>query len=372
MNMSVGASFTLIEDGQVLTAADLRARADAISVLGPVAGGIYGADDRSVAGLIVALMTAHSQKTDLYVQRVQGALAATGEEVSGKIWLQTSGTTGTPKWAGHDMARLVAAIATGGGAPARWLLTYHPFSFAGLQVILSALIGGHTLIAPPEGADVAAMAQLAGTTAPTHISGTPTFWRAFLMSAPRDLSLRAVTLGGEAVDQGLLDALRQRFSDAHIRHIYATTEAGVVLTVSDGQAGFPQSALSGRLALSDQGTLLVDGHDTRDAVSVEGGRVRFRGRLDSLVNIGGVKVFPEEVEAYLAQCPAVADARVWPRPNPITGHVLTAEIALAPEADEAVVKAHIQGLPRASRPVGIRFVEAIARGDTGKKSRAGA
>ncbi|MFP1130141.1 AMP-binding protein [Asticcacaulis sp. W401b] len=367
MGLTVGASFRLIEDGQVLSADDLRARAEVF----PKAVRIYGADERSVAGLIVALIAAYMQKTDLFVQRVIGASTAVSEGASSaRLWLQTSGTTGSPKWAGHDLARLTAAITPGTGGEARWLLTYHPFSFAGIQVILSALIGGHTLIAPPEGADVAVMAQLADHQQATHMSGTPTFWRAFLMSAPSDLFLRTVTLGGEAVDQGLLDALRARFPAAHIRHIYATTEAGVILTVSDGQAGFPESALGGRLALSEAGTLLVDGHDTRDVVHVENGRVRFRGRLDSLVNIGGVKVFPEEVEAWLALCPAVADARVWARPNPITGHVLSAEIALVPGADESEVKVHIQGLPRTSRPVGLRFVESITRADTGKKSRA--
>lgn len=366
MDFSLGISFRLIEDGQVMSADDLRARAEVFQTSDKV----YGTSDRSVAGLITALIAAQKQKTDLFVQRVVGPLLAEPEvELSARVWLQTSGTTGAPKWAGHEMAKLTAAI-TQGGSKACWLLTYHPFSFAGMQVILSALIGGHTLIAPPDGADIAVMAQLADRHQASHISGTPTFWRAFLMSAPSGLSLRGVTLGGEAVDQGLLDALRARFPGAHIRHIYATTELGVILTVSDGQAGFPQSALGDRLSLSEAGTLLVDGHDTRDVVSVENGRVRFRGRLDSLVNIGGVKVFPEEVEAYLSLCPAVADARVWARPSPITGHVLSAEIALAPGADETEVKVYIQGLPRASRPVGLRFVEAIARAETGKKSRA--
>lgn len=366
MDFCLGTSFRLIEDGQVLSADDLRARAEALQK----SDNVYGTSDRSVAGLIVALIASQKQKTDLFVQRVPGSLVAASEKASsGRVWLQTSGTTGAPKWAGHDMSRLTAVI-TPGGSPACWFLTYHPFSFAGMQVILSALIGGHTLIAPAEGADIAVLAQLADRYHVSHISGTPTFWRAFLMSAPPGLSLRGVTLGGEAVDQGLLDALRARFPGANIRHIYATTELGVILTVSDGQAGFPQSALGDRLSLSEAGTLLVEGCDTRDAVSVENGRVHFRGRLDSLVNIGGVKVFPEEVEAYLVLCPAVADARVWARPSPITGHVLSAEISLVSGGNEAEVKTHILGLPRASRPVGLRFVEAIARAETGKKSRA--
>jgi acyl-coenzyme A synthetase/AMP-(fatty) acid ligase len=100
-----------------------------------------------------------------------------------------------------------------------------------------------------------------------------------------------------------------------------------------------------------------------------GDRVLFRGRLDSMVNIGGVKVFPETVEAFILQHPGVQDVRVSPRPNPITGHVLTADMVLKPFADQNAVKAHLQGLPRAQRPVLTRFVETLPIGQTGKKLR---
>ncbi|MDC7682753.1 class I adenylate-forming enzyme family protein [Asticcacaulis sp. BYS171W] len=367
MNLSLDTRFELIEGGQVFTAADLRTRAENVSTVVTVTG------DHPVADLIAALIAISENGTDLFVQRNSDAEILVPDQSPGRVWLQTSGTTGTPKWAGHDLSKLTQKIAAGSGAKARWLLTYHPFSFAGVQVVLSAMIGGHTLIAPPLKASVSDMAGLAEATQPTHISGTPTFWRAFLMAAP-NLDLKSVTLGGEATDQGLLDALRARFPNAHIRHIYATTEAGVVFTVSDGKAGFPATWLNDQLAITEHGTLSVNGRDTHDAVTIDGDRVLFRGRLDSMVNIGGVKVFPEEVEAYLLTCTAVRDVRVTARPNPITGHILTAEIALDPSADEtgakAQIKAHIQTLPRAQRPVSLSFVEAIPYGETGKKSRA--
>lgn len=287
----------------------------------------------------------------------------------GQLYLQTSGTTGTPKWIAHDIDRLTANMAAGSG-PARWLLTYNPGSFAGVQVILSALIGGHTLIAPPYGASIAEMADLAVQHDATHVSGTPTFWRAFLMAlGERSLDLKAVTLGGEAADQAILDALRARFPHALLRHIYATTEAGRIFTVSDGREGFPAEWLKQNLSLSERGTLKVGDLDTGDAVEIAGDRVLFRGRLDAMVNIGGVKVFPETVEAFILQHPMVQDVRVSPRPNPIMGQVLTADIVLKPSGDEAAVKAHLTGLPRAQRPVMLRFVAALASGQTGKKLR---
>jgi acyl-CoA synthetase (AMP-forming)/AMP-acid ligase II len=316
------------------------------------------------AGLIRALLG----NGDVYAVRDASAPPVL-EPGEGRIYLQTSGTTGTPKWRAHEIAGLTEGMAAG-AAPARWLLTFNPGSFAGVQVILSALIGGHVLIAPPHDASVSEMTDLAVQHQATHISGTPTFWRAFLMAlSDRPLDLKAVTLGGEASDQAILDALRLRFPNAALRHIYATTETGRVLTVNDGREGFPQSMLTPPLTLSERGTLQVGDLDTGDAVEMVGDRVLFRGRLDSMVNIGGVKVFPETVEAFILQHPGVQDVRVSPRPNPITGHVLTADMVLKPFADQNAVKAHLQGLPRAQRPVLTRFVETLPIGQTGKKLR---
>jgi len=288
-----------------------------------------------------------------------------------RVGLQTSGTTGRPKWVVTSFDRMMAKIKCGGEG-ARWLLTYNPGSFAGVQVILSAFVSGHILVAPPYGASVAEMADLAVEHQVTHISGTPTFWRAFLMAlGDRHLELKAVTLGGEAVDQTILDALKARFPGAILRHIYATTELGRIFSVSDGRAGFPVKLLRGRLALSGRGTLTVGGVDTGDVVEVVGDRVLFRGRADSMVNVGGVKIYPETVEAHLLASPWVQEARVTSKPNPITGAILVADIVLKPLPGdhEAEIRAHIAQLPRAQRPASLRFVEAIATGATGKKNR---
>ncbi len=254
------------------------------------------------------------------------------------------------------------------------------------------MIGGHALIAPKYGADVAEMARIAVRTSVTHISGTPTFWRAFLMAlGDAHLDLKGVTLGGEAVDQPLLDSLHARFPDASLRHIYATTEAGTLFSVSDGRAGFPRNwlyqPLNGlKLTLSDHDTLRVENimasdlardevWDTGDVVELSGDRVLFKGRADAMVNIGGVKVYPESVEAHLLGLSFIQDANVSSRPNPITGHILTADILLKPFPGDsgrdyaAEIRTHLAALPRASRPASLRFVDALDIGATGKKLR---
>ena len=87
-------------------------------------------------------------------------------------------------------------------------------------------------------------------------------WRKLLMSCPVErLALRQITLGGEIVDQKILDALKH-FPAREDHHIYASTEAGVGFAVRDGRAGFPAAYLDNpppgiRLAVDEQGQLLL-------------------------------------------------------------------------------------------------------------------
>ncbi len=253
------------------------------------------------------------------------------------------------------------------------------------------MIGGHDLVAPSYGASVGEMADLALRAQVRNISATPTFWRAFLMTlGERPLVLKSVTLGGEAADQAILDALRARFPFANIRHIYATTEAGAIFSVSDGRAGFPRAwldkPLNGlKLSISENSNLEVANPnasdlakarawDTGDVVELTEDRVLFKGRADSMVNVGGVKVYPESVESLLLELPFIQDVRILAKPNPITGHILTADILLKPFSGQVeeltnLIRAHLASLPRAFRPASLRFVDALDIGATGKKLR---
>ncbi|MBU9818304.1 AMP-binding protein, partial [Rahnella sp. BCC 1045] len=99
----------------------------------------------------------------------------------------------------------------------------------------------------------------------TAASGTPTFWRQALWrngDVLAQLKLEQITLGGEPVDQGILDRLREVFPDARISWIYASSEAGAAIAVHDGLAGFPETWLerevAGRPRLSvEDGELLI-------------------------------------------------------------------------------------------------------------------
>jgi acyl-coenzyme A synthetase/AMP-(fatty) acid ligase len=309
------------------------------------------------------------------------------------VGLETSGTTGPPKPARHSFRRLCGRLRWGVGEEkaARWLLTYHPCAFAGLQVILTAARSGATLIAAAPGGDAATTAAAGVQENADHISGTPSFWRGFLMSRPPPYpDLRVVTLGGEAADQALLDHLRAAFPAAKLRHIYASTEAGALFAVADGREGFPAAWLAegvdgvkpairdGELWVASPRAMLDDGEGagdlaTGDLVEIRDDRVIFTGRKDGRVNVGGIKVSPEAVEALILALEGVADALVAAAPNPITGNVLTATIVPRPNADaerlRQAVREATAGLPPAARPRIVTFAETLPLSPSGKKSR---
>lgn len=322
---------------------------------------------------------------------------------SSRICLMTSGTTGRPKLASYAQEDFLARFAWQPSLSAlsgsRWLLTYQPTTFAGLQVLLTAVYAMGVLVVPDQRTPMGFL-DAAQRHAVTHISGTPTFWRSLLMVMPpgalRDL--QQSTLGGEAIDQATLDRIRGAFPQARITHIYASTEAGVVFAVNDGQAGFPAKWLTegvqgSQLRICDgllqvrsprrmtgylgEGVGTPFAEDswlrTADRVAVEGERVRFLGRLDSVINVGGAKVDPFAVEAFLLGLEGVTEARVVGLPNQLTGFIVAADVVLAAGVDRDAARQRIQAecyqrLPRTHVPRVLRIVDVVSVLDSGKKA----
>lgn len=327
---------------------------------------------------------------------------AGAQPASCSVLLGTSGTSGAePKIAVHLLETLLGRIRTpaAGASEPSWLLTYPPPTFAGVQVLLTALAGGGRLIAAAR-PDVSTLTRALLEHGATHVSGTPTFFRALVLALGDrgSPSLRQITLGGEAVDDPTLELLRGAFPQAAITHIYASTEAGALFAVRDGRAGFPARwlgegvdgvrlrirdgvlevrsprAMTGYVAgdsspLGPEGWLV-----TGDLVEVEGKRVFFRGRADATINVGGAKVQPERVEAELLAIEGVHEVHVFGKPNPITGALVAARIVAAPGADEAELRRAIDELGQSrlaphERPRILSFVGGIEMNRSGKKGR---
>jgi acyl-coenzyme A synthetase/AMP-(fatty) acid ligase len=105
---------------------------------------------------------------------------------------------------------------------------------------------------------------------------------------------------------------------------------------------------------------------TGDLVEVVGSRVFFRGRDSDVINVGGVKVDPLPVENRITGLSSVAAARVFGRPNPMTGAIVAAEIVPVGEDEEGIrgeIKEALADLPPAWHPRSVRFVDAVATRD---------
>ena len=323
--------------------------------------------------------------------------------------LLTSGTTGAPKMALHTLSSLTDAIKgdrNAGGAVV-WSTFYDIRRYGGLQIFLRALFDGASLVLSSAGESTGDFLTRAGAHGVTHISGTPSHWRRALMSPlAHQIAPRYVRLSGEIVDQVILDNLRAFYPDAKIVHAFASTEAGVGFDVRDCLAGFP-AALIGNPGADvemkvEDGSLRIrsrrtaaryvgspaetlandDGFvDTRDMVELRGDRYYFVGRRDGVINVGGLKVHPEEVEAVINRHPRVQMSLVHGRRNPITGALVVADVvvksgssASGSNATNQRIKSDILESCRLALapykvPALVRFVPSLEVASTGKLAR---
>src|SRR5947207_2434620 len=194
------------------------------------------------------------------------------------------------------------------------------------------------------------------------------------------------------------------FPRATVAHAFASTEAGVGFEVRDGLAGFPAALVGapgaavdidvtgGTLRLRSAGNAMgylgahapalkdSDGFiETGDRVELRDGRYVFIGRGGGVINVGGLKVYPEEVEAIINAQPGVRMSLVKARRSPITGAVVTAEVVLiegaaaGAQAEELLKGEMLQACRRHLAahkvPMSIRIVPALEVSASGKLVR---
>ena len=332
-----------------------------------------------------------------------------GEQQSTEWILFTSGTSGAPKMVSHTLSSLAGAIKGGGhlGGAIVWGTFYDIRRYGGLQIFLRALLGGGSLVLSSAEESAGAFLTRAGSHGVTHMTGTPSHWRRALMSgAAQRISPQYARLSGEIADQAILDNLRAMYPQATIAHAFASTEAGVGFEVEDGLAGIPasyfghatrgvemkvedgslriRSARTARRYLGHQGATLVDKNgyvDTGDILELRDGRYFFIGRRGGIINVGGLKVHPEEVEAVINRHPRVQMSLVKARKNPVTGAIVVAEIVLKPQSgasdansENASLKSEIlenchRTLAAHKVPAAIRIVSSLEVTPSGKVAR---
>ncbi len=301
-----------------------------------------------------------------------------------KINLFTSGTTGTPKKIVHSLDSLTRAVKiTPEKSNDVWALAYNPTHIAGLQVFFQALFNGNTIVDLYKQDKQSILSALKKYRV-TNLSATPTFYRLLLPLNDTFPDITRITSGGERFDPDTMAQLRTAFPNAKFTNIYASTEAGTLLSshndlfeikteyksllkIHDGEL-WAHSSLT--RVTEDAGEWYATG-DMVEIVEQQPLRFRFIHRKDDLLKIGGYKVDPNEVEQVLKEHPAVANGRVYGQPNRITGTILLADVIVSdPDLTERQLIEFLRGkLQPFKIPRIINFVDSLPLTRSGKIKR---
>jgi long-chain acyl-CoA synthetase len=195
---------------------------------------------------------------------------------------------------------------------------------------------------------------------------SPTFLNLMLLSGAHgrhDMStLKIITYGAEVMPESTLRRLAELFPNVRMMQKFGTTEVGTLRSqsrasgsawVKIGGEGYDTRVIDGLLEIRADAAMLGylnapspftdDGwFKTGDAVEVDGEFMRILGRRSEMINVGGEKVFPAEVEDVLMQMSGVKDVSVTGEPNPITGNVVVARVNLSAPEEPAVFRRRLR------------------------------
>lgn len=309
-------------------------------------------------------------------------------ESTSRITIFTSGTTGQPKKVTHSYASLSRAVRRGDKYSGNiWGFAYNPTHMAGLQVFFQALENKNELVNIFNQSRISIYASIRENNI-THISATPTFYRLLLPVEDSFHSVRRITLGGEKSGESLYRAIHQIFPEAKITNVYASTEAGTLFASKGSDFIFPKDNLKdfkvidGELyihksLLGESDSLKLDGDfyptgDLIEWVNEAEGLFRFKSRKNELINVGGYKVNPQDVEDAIRDISGISDVQVFGKANSVLGNVLCAKVVKEYNSDitEPDIKKQLSvRLQDFKIPRIIRFVDSIDVTRTGKLKR---
>jgi acyl-coenzyme A synthetase/AMP-(fatty) acid ligase len=263
--------------------------------------------------------------------------------------LFSSGSTGSPKGVVHDCALLLEKFARPGKKKTTlsFLLFDH---IGGVDTLFNTLSSGGTLVTIPSREPDTVCAAIAAHRVHT-LPTSPTFLNILLLSGAHERhdlsSLRLVAYGTEPMPAGVLARLGEALPGVTLLQTYGLSELGVLRTRSREGTLWVQFTGEGYQTQVRDGILWVrtptsmlgylnapDRFDaegwfcTEDAVEVDGDYLRILGRTSDLINVGGRKAYPAEIEAVLLSLSNVRDVAVFGRPNPLTGQIVAARINL--------------------------------------------
>lgn len=311
----------------------------------------------------------------------------TSKTDSWKITLFTSGTTGLPKKVTHSFSSISRQVKKNENhADDIWGFAYNPTHMAGIQVLFQALVNKNHIIRL-FGLDSKEIIGEIKSKGITHISATPTFYRLLIPPSDTCPSVQRLTSGGEKFDERTLHQLKSLFPNAKLTNVYASTEAGTLFASKGNEFVIKEEmremvcAREGELLIHKSilgESVLINADDawyhTGDLIEVmceDPLTFHFISRKNEMINVGGYKVNPTEVEGILRECEGVLDAYVYPKVNRIMGNIILCDVVRADASvQEKSIREQLQlKLQEFKIPRVIRFVEQLNITRTGKISR---
>lgn len=310
--------------------------------------------------------------------------------------LFSSGTTGEPKAALHDLSRLMEKFKRPGKSlkTISFLLFDH---IGGFNTLLHTISHGGTLVTTPSRMPEAVCAAIEKEKIEL-LPTTPTFLNMLLLNKlyeRYDLScLKMITYGTESMPEHTLKLLSAILPHTVFKQTYGLSEVGILSTKSEdsgslwmkvGGEGYETKVVDGVLFIRAESAMIgylnapspfdEEGwFDTKDRVERKDGYLKILGRTTDLINVGGEKVYPIEIESVLLQVDGVLDARVYGEKNPIMGNTVEAEVLVAPDNNNRdfikALRNHCsEHLEKFKRPVRFILTESMLCGDRLKKKR---
>ncbi|WP_422858214.1 ANL family adenylate-forming protein [Flagellimonas sp. S174] len=305
----------------------------------------------------------------------------TSEGESG-IVLFSSGTTGKPKVMVHNFNNLINSFKAPRRQKTLVFLLFLMFDhIGGLNTLLGCLNTGTTMVLP-ENRNPLTIASLIEEHKVQVLPASPTFLNLMLMTEgirDKDLSsLKMVTYGTERMPEALLNKLNERMPFVRFLQTFGTSESGIIKTKSKNSnslffkitdVNVEHKVVNGELYLKTKTSIkgyrnlksksfLDDGwFATGDLVDVdEEGYIKIIGRINDVINVGGLKVFPSEVEKKINEVEGVLDSTVYAKKNAITGEMVCAKVLIDGKSEPLEVKKRIKvncdkNLEKYKRPV---------------------
>ena len=309
--------------------------------------------------------------------------------------LFSSGTSGAPKAMVQDFGKLLASYESRRASDLTMLALLGFDHIGGLNTLFNTLAAGSLLAVPPSRSP----ADVAAAIAVYHVAvlpASPTFLNLLLAAGVEgDLaSLRVITYGTEPMPESLLLRLKAAFPRVRFIQTFGTSETGITRT-SSPEAGSTflrfddpnlewkviddelwlrsRTQIAGYLNASNERFTADGWFRTGDKVEQgPNGTIRILGRMGEMINVGGEKLMPAEVESVVLGVPGVADCRVHGEAHPLTGQTVAVDV-VSFTSDQEALRAAIrtacrEHLARHKIPTRVTFVPSVS-GERMKKTR---